>query len=136
MARAAKPFKKESISIQFLIDQLSSTVGVELKPLNDVPLEERIVTESNLHRPGLVLAGYLDLFTHHRIQVLGNTETRYLKSLAIADRKKTFDRILAFGLPCIFLTENNKLRKDLLQRATKTGTPVFNTPLPTIDFMS
>ncbi len=136
MAREAKAFKKESISVEFLIDQLRSTVGVELSTLNEVSLENRIITESNLHRPGLALAGYLELFTHHRIQVIGNTETRYLSNLSAEERKTAFDNILKFDLPCIFLTEDNDLGAAFVELATKAETPVVKTPLPTIDFMS
>ena len=136
MAREAKPFKKEAITIAFLVEQLQVAVGVRLSPLNDVPLETRLVTESNLHRPGLALAGYLDLFTHHRIQVLGNTETRYLMALSPENRETAFNRILEFELPCIFMTEENDLGADLVKLATAADTPVFMTPLPTVEFMS
>ncbi len=136
MAREAKPFKKESITIDFLIQQLGDTVGVELTKLNDVPLEDRSITESNLHRPGLALAGYLDLFTHQRIQVIGNTETHYLKNLSEKERKSSFKKILNFELPCIFFTESNDPGTTLVKMATKAKTPVFQTPLPTIEFMS
>jgi HPr kinase/phosphorylase len=136
MPRESKPFKKESISVSFLIDQLKTTVGVDLTRLNDVSLDERQVTESNLHRPGLALAGYLELFTHHRIQVLGNTESRYLCSLSAEDRDMAFNNILKYDLPCIFLTEENDPGEDLVRLATKAHTPIFSTPLPTVEFMS
>ncbi|MCZ6705127.1 MAG: HPr(Ser) kinase/phosphatase [Bacteroidetes bacterium] len=136
MARQAKPFKKESIDVEFLIQQLGETVGVTIVQLNDVPLENRSVTESNLHRPGLALAGYLDLFTHHRIQVIGNTETRYLNALSDKERKSSFKKIIDFELPCVFFTENNDPGETLIKIATKAKTPVFQTPLPTIEFMS
>ncbi|GMQ81674.1 MAG: HPr(Ser) kinase/phosphatase [Rhodothermia bacterium] len=136
MARQAKPFKKESINIDFLVQQLRETVGVELTQLNDVSLENRDVTESNLHRPGLALAGYLELFTHHRIQVMGNTETRYLNILSEKEKKSSFKKILSFDVPCVFFTDNNDPGEVLVKIATKTKTPVFQTSLPTIEFMS
>jgi HPr kinase/phosphorylase len=83
--RKPQPFQKESISVAFLVEQLRGRVGVPLEDVNSahegVDPSERRVTETNLHRPGLVLAGYTELFTHQRVQVLGNTENQYLEHL-------------------------------------------------------
>ena len=131
-----KPFKKDSITVEFLIDRLTNVVGVDISPVNDVSGLERLVTESNLHRPGLALAGYLELFTHQRIQILGNTENRYLAHLSSAARKKAFGNLLGFDIPCMVLTEANALDPALVSLATDAGVPVFVTPLPSTDFMA
>ena len=136
MAREAKSFKKESISVAFVVEQLRETVGIEIDEVNAVDLKNRTVTESNLHRPGLALTGYLDLFTHHRIQILGNTENRYLRHLSSELRKKALGNLLKFDLPCIILTENNELDQELVSMATEAGIPVLRTPLPSTDLQS
>lgn len=48
-------------------------------------LENKIESDQ-IHRPGLALAGFLDLFAFDRIQVLGNTEIRYLTELSHENR--------------------------------------------------
>ncbi len=136
MAHQPIAYQKESISVEFLAEQLRKAVGIEIISENDVSGEDRYVTESNLHRPGLALAGYIDLFTHQRIQVLGNTENQYLGHLSQAERKKSFRNLVRFPVPCIFLTESNKLLKSLLKMATDKGIPVFRTPLPSTEFMA
>ncbi len=135
MARKPKTFKKESISVAFAVEQLENTVGIPVKPLNAGDAETKLITESNLHRPGMALAGYLDLFTHQRIQVLGNTECRYLDSLEEEDRLKAFNNILKFPIPCIILTEGNELEEQLLAKATTAGVPVYVTSEPSTKFM-
>ncbi|MCS4041444.1 HPr(Ser) kinase/phosphatase [Salinibacter ruber] len=130
-------FQKESISVAFMVRQLRETVGVEVAPVNDaVDATERSVTESTLHRPGLALAGYVDLFTHQRVQILGNTETRYLHQLDDADRRAAFGHLTQFYVPCIVLTDENELDASLVDMATDAGIPVYRTPLPTVQFMS
>ncbi|NNE69540.1 MAG: HPr kinase/phosphorylase [Rhodothermales bacterium] len=131
-----KPFKKDSITVDFLFDQLTRTVGLDISKVNDAPGDERLVTESILHRPGLALAGYLELFTYKRVQILGNTENQYLAHQKPANRKKAFANLLGFELPCIILTESNQLDVELVEMATKAGVPVFATPLPSTHFMS
>lgn len=136
MPHKAKVFKKESITVDFMVDQLRSAVGVDITSMNDVSASDRLVIESNLHRPGLVLAGYTELFTHHRVQILGNTENHFLRYQSPEDRRKAFDTLVDFDIPCIILTENNVLSEGLVDRATERGVPVFQTPLPSTHFMA
>lgn len=132
-----KTFQKESITVQFMIRQLRETVGVELKPVNGgIGASQREVTESNLHRPGLALAGYVDLFTHQRVQILGNTETRYLQHLGETERENAFDSLVQFSVPCIVLTADNEIAPSLVDMATDARIPIYRTPLPTVQFMS
>ncbi|HMB89794.1 MAG TPA: HPr(Ser) kinase/phosphatase [Rhodothermales bacterium] len=134
MDRKPKIFRKESISVDFMVQQLRDTVGVPVEAVNKVDATKRQVTESNLHRPGLALAGYIELFTYQRVQILGNTETQYLSHLNDASRLKAFDNLLQFALPCIILTESNQLSPELVQRATAADIPIFTTPMPSTQF--
>ena len=136
MPHQPKAFKKDAVTVQFLIEKLRGIVGVSIERLNNVDLNELTVTESELHRPGLALAGYVDLFTHHRVQILGNTENQYLAQLDESARQVAFRNITQFPVPCIFLTENNVLDHKLIDTATEAGIPIFRTPVPTTRFMS
>lgn len=136
MAHQAKVFKKESITVDFMVEQLRTTVNVEIEAVNDVPSAERFVTESNLHRPGLVLAGYKELFTSHRVQILGNTENQFLQHMDDETRRAAFSTLVEFPVPCIVLTENNSLDRSLVTLATESGVPVYRTPLPSTHFMA
>ncbi len=134
-SRQAKTFKKESITVEFAIRQLETVVGVEIKPLNSAAADERMITDASLHRPGLALAGYLELFTYKRVQVLGNTETRFLNHLDAEARAQAFNNVLRFPVPCLILTEGNKLDKELLGMATSAGVPVYVTTMPSTQFL-
>ena len=136
MPHQSKAFKKEFVTVAFIIEQLQKKVGVDLDALTDCDTEGRRVTESDLHRPGLALAGYIDLFTYQRVQILGNTENQYLGHLDPADRKTAFQKIAQFDIPCLFLTEDNTLDPLLIDIATQQGIPVFKTTMPTTRFMS
>ena len=135
MARQRKTFKKESISVAFAMEQLQKTVGLPVEELNSAGATERLITESNLHRPGMALAGYLDLFTHQRIQILGNTECRFLAGLEDEPRVQAFNNLLKFPLPCIILTEGNTLDEKLISMSSNAGIPVFMTETPSTKFM-
>lgn len=135
--REPRTFQKDSITVAFMVQQLRETVGVEIDAVNDdVDPETRTITESNLHRPGLALAGYVDLFTHQRIQVLGNTENQYLDHLDDPGRRDAFENLIQFPIPCVVLTDGNVLDETLVSMATAEGIPVYRTSLPTVRFMS
>lgn len=119
-----------------MVDQLRTAVGIEIVAVNEVDASERVVTESNLHRPGLVLAGYTELFTYHRVQILGNTENQFLRHQEPHGRRRAFETLIAFPIPCIVLTENNALDDELVAMATRERVPIFQTPLPSTHFMA
>lgn len=130
-----KLFRKEAITVEFLTDQLRQTVTVPLETVVDGDVQ-RLVVESNLHRPGLALAGYVDLFTHQRVQILGNTESQYLAQLDPSKRKAAFENLIQFPIPVIFLTDSNTLGGDLTALARERKVPVFRTPIPSTQFAS
>ncbi len=135
MAIQPKTFKKESITVEFMVQQLREAVGLHVVALNDVDASRHVVKESNLHRPGLALAGYVDLFTYQRVQVLGNTENQYLRHLPPEERAAAFQNLIQFAIPCLILTENNSLNEELVDMATRAGVPVYSTPVPSTEFM-
>ena len=133
--RKAQPYQKESISVAYMADKMQTKVGVSMELINGADPELREVTSAHLHRPGIALAGYTELFTHQRVQILGNTECRFLMHMGEEARHRAFSKLLAFTLPCIVLTDSNTLPDVLLQMAEEHGVPVFQTPVPTTDFM-
>ncbi len=129
--------QKEFVPLGFMIEQLRESVGLDTELLNPVEgWQERRIVERNIHRPGLVLAGYTDLFQAQRVQILGNTETRFLLNMDEATRARAFGTLLSYDLPCIVLTAENDLPPDMLAQATARGVPVFRSPAPTTRFMS
>ena len=136
MPHEPKVYRKEFVTIEFVVDNLRSLLGIEMEAVNAVDASKQQISESNLHRPGLVLAGYVELFTHQRIQLLGNTENRYLGHLEAEARQAAFRNLIQFPIPCIILTENNALDPDLVEMATEAEVPVFKTSMPTTRFMS
>ncbi|MBL7034090.1 MAG: HPr(Ser) kinase/phosphatase [Candidatus Delongbacteria bacterium] len=92
---------------------------------------KRDITQRNLHRPGLALAGFVELFTYDRIQVLGNTEIRYLESLESSQRYESLEKLFKFPIPCLIVTSDNQVPPELLRLADTSGVCIFATPMET-----
>ncbi|MEM0964282.1 MAG: HPr(Ser) kinase/phosphatase [Bacteroidota bacterium] len=131
--RKPKPFRRESIRVDRLASRLRDRVGIEIED-GGIDPGDRAVTTRHVHRPGLVLAGYDDHFEPDRVQILGNTECRYLAWLE-SGAEGAFQRLLAFGPPCLVLTAGNRLPDGLSALARTAGVPIFRTPMPTVPFM-
>jgi HPr kinase/phosphorylase len=121
--------RKKFITVGFLYE--ATKERFKLRSLNGENGFENHIKNKNLHRPGLALAGYVELFTFDRVQIIGNTEIKYLDSLPIDARKDALTTLLAFKIPCIVLTNNNRIDEDILQAAASKGIPVFTTPFET-----
>lgn len=107
---------------------------LKLQLLNSNAGFEREIITAELHRPGLALAGFLDLFTYDRLQILGNTEIRYLNSLTEKDRRESLERVFSFDVPGVIVTANNRVPGELLSIATRRQICVFRTKFTTTEF--
>ena len=59
------------------------------------------IPNADISSPGLALAGYVDRFVAERLQVLGETEIKYLTSLDSADRSRILNSFFAFSMPAV-----------------------------------
>ncbi len=128
-----KETRKKSITVGFLYE--SNKERLALKPLNGETGFDKEIIDKNFHRPGLPLAGYVDLFSFNRVQIFGNTEIKYLNHLSLEDRIKSFKRIIEFDIPCIVVTSNNVIGDELVQLATEKKIAVMQTSLETTKFI-
>lgn len=135
--RNQKPIPgKEKIAVSTLIDRLISRLKIDIQLVEGVEVaEEKFVTGADLHRPGLALAGYIELFTHEKVQIIGNTEAQYLDHLSESEQTSSLERLLSFDIPILICTAGNKLSSKLLKIAKKKKIPVAYTSVSSTKFM-
>ena len=122
-------FRKDKITVDFFYQSTKERFSIEL--LNENVSLDRPITEQNLHRPGLALAGFVDLFSYKRVQICGNTEVQYLSKLTEEKRKSSIEKLLSFNIPCVIFTNYNKPTEEVLALATEYGIPIFISELST-----
>ncbi len=121
--------KKSKVTVGALFE--SNKERLRLTSLNGDVGFKRLIKTRDIHRPGLALTGYVDLFTYDRVQIIGNTEIRYLNHLSKADRENAFSKLMEFRLPTIVVTNNNRVGKELIAIATGRGISIMRSPLET-----
>ncbi len=124
-----KESKKQSITVGFLYE--TNKDRLQLTSLTGNIGFQKEIRDKNIHRPGLALAGYVQLFTYDRVQIFGNTEMQYLDQLKKAERLKSLHTIFTFDIPCIFVTNNNRVDDEFLVMAKESGVTIFLTPFET-----
>ena len=82
-----------NLSVGEFFNKNSDELGLSLQG-SDVGFD-RLIKEPTINRPGLVLAGFFTYFAFRRIQVIGNSENSYLKSLTKDQRIKLFTKVVA-----------------------------------------
>lgn len=92
---------------------------------------DKEIKSDEVHRPGLALSGFVDIFSYQRIQVLGNTEIAYLDSLSKSERSTAFQHLVEFNIPCIIITNKNTAYKGLVELCKEKSIPLFRSPLTT-----
>ncbi len=97
---------------------------------------DRIIREPTVNRPGLALTGFRKYFAPRRVQVLGNVETAYLRSLDPDARAHRYRELLRWKIPCVVLCRSIPPDPALMQAAEEAGIPLFQTDLVTMRFIN
>lgn len=96
----------------------------------------RPITTSDLSRPGLEIAGYFDYYPADRIQILGMTELSFFSKLNDAERISRMQMLCSDITPCIIITRDLEVPKELLMASESVSVPVLRTSMKTTRFSS
>jgi len=123
--------KENDLTVKTLFEEQQRNLSLKLLNNNKAGLK-KVIKEHDLCRPGLLLSGFKETFSSGKIQVFGNTELSYMKQLPAKKRIEAFSRLLQEGIPCLFVTNNGVIGKNLLKAADEAETCVLQSPLPTM----
>ena len=121
-------------------------MGVELRKLVEkmnlknmtlaVEVIGKTVNIPEVNRPALQLAGFFDHFDSERIQIVGNVEYAYLKTLTEEQKEKIYDIILAYRIPAFVFCRTLMPEDSFLKKAVENDIPVFLSDKKTSSFTS
>ena len=120
-----------TVSLQKLIEKMS----LENCTLN-ISLKERVLTQSEVNRPALQLAGFFEHFESNRIQIIGNVEEAYMHQLEPEKKYSVVEKIMGYEIPCLVYCRGILPDDDVLELANKYQVPVFRSQKTTSSFMA
>jgi HPr kinase/phosphorylase len=93
------------------------------------------ITHSQVQKMGLALTGFVQFINPERLQVIGNTEMAYFKTLTPEMQEKVIHQICSMPLSCLVITRGLEIPELLLRDADEEGIPLFRTNLRSFDFI-
>lgn len=128
------PKSRDNVSVENFYT--SNASQLQLKLIAGASGLKRIIRESTVNRPGLALTGFTKYFAMKRVQVFGNAEYYYLRSLPKEERQKRYESFFHYAVPCVVFSRDLIPDKQFIQAAEKADVPVFVTSLITMKFIN
>jgi len=125
---------------------MSGVVGVRLRDVVNYfgyhvirdygKIDRTIISVADITRPGLQLTGHFKHFGPDRIQLIGNMEMAYLKTLTPEEEAECLSCLFATGIPCLILSRRHEPSEVMLRCADKFETPILQSDHSTASIYS
>lgn len=120
-----------TIPLTKIIDEFEMEILYEPTNINEI-----LISSSDINRPGLQLAGFLDNFDSNRLQIMGRSEFTFLEGFAVEDRREALDKYFELKFPALLITRGLQLYPEMLEYAEKNNLALLRTEDVTSSFMS
>jgi len=96
---------------------------------------DRKILSPRIQKPGLALAGFVEHLHPDRVQVFGNTEISYLKTLTEERQREVLSRLFVERLACVVVTKSLELPQVLIDECNKAPLALMTTPMLSSTFI-
>ena len=133
MTQTAEP---RGVTVATVLRDLADSRALDLELVAGRAGLDRRITLPHLQKTGLALSGFDAYLRAGRVLVFGESEVRYLESLAPVERTAALRRVFAHPLPCLIVTGGFVPPPETLQEADRARVPLLGTRAPTPEAMS
>lgn len=102
----------------------------------DIDVSAIKITQPDINRPALQLAGYFEHYEATRLQIIGFVEYTYMEGLDEARKQEVFTQLLSHDIPGIVFCRELKPDPLFLKIAEEKQVPVLQTKKATSAFMA
>lgn len=96
-------------------------------------VDVREISNPRIQKPGLALAGFLPYVKPGRVQILGESEYAYLRTLPEDEITQRILAIVRAGVPAVISTKGNRPPAEVLEGCDHLGVPWLVTDVQTAD---
>ncbi|MEX2104216.1 MAG: HPr(Ser) kinase/phosphatase [Bacilli bacterium] len=97
---------------------------------------QRLITTSDISRPGLEMAGFFTYYPAERVQLLGKTELTFFDTLQPHEKEERIHKLCHPNTPCIIITRENEIPEELKYIGDKQKLCILRTKESTTKFSS
>ncbi len=112
---------------ELLADESAASLGLVL--LSGSEGLDNVIDRPRIQKPGLALAGFLENVHPGRVQVLGKSETTFLRERPPAERTRIVSQLCRQGVSCFVLTTGLEPPDELIDETESHGVPLLRTDL-------
>src|SRR6059058_5151400 len=88
---------------------------------------DRTILRPRVQKPGLAFAGYYEYIKPFRVQIIGESETKYLQSLPPRLREKRVRDVTGLDVSCFIVTKGITPLEEFRHECEKRSVPLFST---------
>lgn len=110
---------------------------LELIPvIPEINTNDIYITQAEVNRPALQLAGFFDHFSSSRVQIIGNVEYIYINNILEKDENcdQILERLFSAQIPCLVFCRGKQPCDKIVDFGRKYGVPVFISKDSTSEF--
>ena len=93
----------------------------------ELDLEKNKITQPDINRPALQLAGYFEHFDATRLQIIGFVEYTYLEGLEEARKREVYDRLFSYEIPAFVFSRELQPDELFMKYALEHKIPILST---------
>ena len=94
------------------------------------------ITQPDINRPALQMAGYFEHYEATRLQIIGFVEYTYMEAMTEERKNKIYNQLLSYPIPCIVFSRGLHPDPLFLQIAKEKNVPILMTKKATSAFMA
>lgn len=128
------PSKKKEEGTSLTVGQFYAlhAGSLQLKLVAGAEGMQRKITEGSVNRIGLAITGFLKYFANRRVQIVGNSEIAYIRSLAPEERRTRIRTVFEHKIPCVIFARDIEVPDFFLEEAERSRIPIFTSPIKTM----
>lgn len=120
-----------SVSLTSIIEKMKLE---NLTP--DIDVNSIRVTQSDINRPALQMAGFFEHFDATRLQAIGFVEYTYMETLTEERKREIYAKLMSYAVPAVVFCRELQPDPIFLELANQHKVPVLSTKKSTSSFLA
>ncbi len=120
-----------TVALKSIIEKMNLT---NLTP--DVDITKVKVTQPDINRPALQLAGFFEHFDATRVEIIGFVEFSYMEQMEMERKESIYREFLTNPIPCVIFCRDLEPDELFMKIALENKVPILKTTKSTSDFMA